>query len=952
MTHSPDFNEAGSTQEGRSAVDARRDAELPAKNDRPFLPELVTELLASLGSARVSISDEDREVYARDLWPRTTLNLAAGQPLPSYPQVVVWPDSTAQVADVVRISQRHAVPIVPYGAGSGVGGGAVGPAGSLVLDMKGMRAAHVNRAAGTVTCEPGVLGWHLEEQLSRAGLTLGHFPSSIMCSTVGGWVATRGAGQMSSKYGKIEDMVRSLVVVSGQGEILRVDNGDRGGPDLLQCFVGSEGALGILTNMTLSVRPKPAARRLRGFAFASVEAGCQGIRQMMQHGLRPAVVRLYDEVDTLIAGSGRSGSQGREAGISPRLARLGDLVNVLLGKSGGGGGSAGSGGFDIEELLRFLRPDADRLRGRVEQWLLRTALGDPGVIARTMDRALSRLGAECLLIVGFEGDERIVQKEDACAREVLAHCGGRDLGPEPGNRWLAHRYTVSFTMSRVFRAGAFSDTIEVATTWDRLMPLYRAVRAAVSPHALIMAHFSHAYIEGCSIYFTIMARRQASLELPPEDRPRALAADHLLYDTIWDAAMRAALRAGAAISHHHGVGRLKTPFLQEDQRDGMQLLTLLKQTCDPANLCNPGNLVEVPARAGPVASVSGTAAVAGASPRGPLLMSPQPESFLVRVDAGQTLRDIEQDLRGKGRTLGGLPPWAWDRRVADALMEPRPSEASLSAGRLRDRVAQVAATLPDGRALVVPPQPAPRRATGPDVSQLLMGCGSGGATRVQQALLRTRPLPTGSWLGLSFADATHAAQALCLARAVHGAAAFDELLLVSRELIQRVAGADATPTGWGYAVLLLTTGPAALFPEIAAATQHALGRLPATGEVPAGLCQALWTAASAPSAPSAAGRAGWPGRQAALVDAPDAMAAALAATAGPRLICGVYLHGAAFVGESLPPVALLGPPTAPSPAAPSGEPAPAVVQDAQVSLWPRLHDALSRSLPSASRVLP
>lgn len=889
------INEAESASAGGAAGSSVPGLEPTQGVDSATESPLLRDLRAELGSACVSVAEEDRVVYSRDLWPRTTLSVAAGLPLPDSPQVVVWPDSTAQVASVVRLCRKHGVPLVPYGAGSGVGGAAVGPAGSLVLDTKSLRAVHIDRAHGTVTCEPGVLGWHLEEALSRAGLTLGHFPSSIMCSTVGGWVATRGAGQMSSKYGKIEDMVRSLQVVDGNGDILQVGNGDAGGPDLLQCFVGSEGALGVLTHMTLTVRPKPAARRLRGFAFPSVEAGCQGIRHMMQHGLRPSVVRLYDEIDTLIAGGGRSHAQG--AAVSPRLSRISEVISSVLGK-GAGQGAAGT--FDVEELLRFLRPDAERLRSRVEQWLLRTALGEPGGIQRTVEKALARLGAECLLIVGFEGDERIVHKEDTCARDVLSHCGGRDLGPEPGNRWLAHRYNVSFKMSRVFRAGAFSDTIEVATTWDKLMPLYREVRAAVAPYALIMAHFSHAYIEGCSIYFTVMARRQGSLDLPASQRAEALAADQARYDALWDAAMQAALRSGAAISHHHGVGRLKTPFLSRDQREGMLLLSGLKRACDPENLCNPGNLVD------------GAAPLTGMAHAAPLrdLPSPAAESFLLRATADQTLEQIEQLLRGQGRTLGSLPPWAYARCLKDALMSPRPSEASLLAGRLRDRVAQVVSRGPNGGTWVVPPQPAPRRATGPDVSQLLMGVGHSGP-QLQSALLRTRPLATGHFVGFAFADAAHAAQALCIARSLHGATAFDDLLLVSREALGRLPGADSALGGAAFALLLQTATPASLSTEIAAACAAALSRLPTPASLPAELCRDAWTVG--PRCPlSDISRLP---HEVAVSDAPDALAAALHATRGPRLICGVYLHGAAFVGESAPPDRLTLRPAAASPAA-------------------------------------
>ena len=882
----------------------------------------------------MSQSAVDRDVYARDLWPRLTLEVAAGLPPRDRPAAVVWTDSAAQVAQVIRICARHGVPLVPYGAGSGVGGGAVGPAGSLVLDTKRMRAVHIDRAAGTVTCEPGVLGWHLEEQLARRGLTLGHFPSSIMCSTVGGWVATRGAGQCSTKYGKIEDMVRSLEVVSGDGRILRVENGDRGGLDWVQGFVGSEGVLGVVTAITATVRPVPEARRLRGFAFPSVEAGCQAIRHLMQRGMRPAVVRLYDEIDTLIAGAGRGARHGGAAGRlsdAPSGGKGGGLLRDLLAGVLGRAAQGGQG-IDVEELLRFVRPDADRVRGRVERWLLQTALGETDSVNRAIDRVMERLGAECLLILGFEGDGRIVDSEDRYACEQMAHCGGRDLGEEPGQNWLRHRYDVSFKMSRVFRAGAFSDTVEVATTWDRLLPLYRQVRTAVAPHALIMAHFSHAYVDGCSIYFTVMANRRTAWAKSPAQRAGALADDQHRYDELWGDAMRAALRAGAAISHHHGVGRLKTPFLGRDQGAGQGLLVALKRACDPHNICNQGNLVDVHAptpRGVGVAAAGGDAAGAGGTD----------ENFLRTYDADVSLRDLEQGLRAAGLTLGGLPAWAWGRTLGAALLAPQAADAALGAGRLRDRVAQIVAqpvrgsrlaasagpTSGDGtQALVVPPHPAPRRATGPDVAPLLL---SSIAAQPQATLgrvtVRVRPLPgAGAWLGCTFADAAGAVRALGHARTLHGCVGLEDVVLLSREACGHVAGTADLLGRAAYVLLARGAAPQAIAEPLLRALRQNIGDDALSSALPAELCRALWDVDSRPvlAAP--------PAVQLAVDDSPAALTALLAGTVGPRFLCGVYLHGVAYAADASPPALF----AAARPSVSGG----AIADDAHAVLWPRL----------------
>src|SRR5690606_10028689 len=144
--------------------------------------------------------------------------------------------------------------------------------------------------------------------------------------------------------------------------------------------------------------------------------------------------------------------------------------------------------------------------------------------------------------------------------DELERAGATDLGEEPGRHWLEHRYDVSYKMSPVFRAGMFVDTMEVASTWERLLDLHRAVRHAIGQHAVVMAHFSHAYEEGCSIYFTFVARA---------DDPRAA---ERTYDAIWRDGMAAASRVGGTISHHHGIGLLKGPAMSAEHREAMAIL--------------------------------------------------------------------------------------------------------------------------------------------------------------------------------------------------------------------------------------------------------------------------------------------------------------------------------------------------------------------------------------------
>ena len=173
----------------------------------------------------------------------------------------------------------------------------------------------------------------------------------------------------------------------------------------------------------------------------------------------------------------------------------------------------------------------------------------------------------------------------------LERAGGKDLGEEPGRRWLENRYAVSYKMPKMFHAGAFVDTMEVASTWERLLDLYLGVRRALGEHAFVMAHFSHAYPEGCSIYFTFAGHA-----------PNRAAAERK-YDALWQAGLSAASRAGGTISHHHGVGLLKAPFMAEEHRDSMAIYEAVKDALDPEGVFNPGKM-GLAARGGPFATIT------------------------------------------------------------------------------------------------------------------------------------------------------------------------------------------------------------------------------------------------------------------------------------------------------------------------------------------------------------
>ena len=247
---------------------------------------------------------------SRDWWPLAMHWSLAGQVL-QRAALVARPTDTAQVAAVVAMCNDAGVPITAAGGRSGVPGASIPLFGGVLLDLTAMQGiVAVDTTSGVVEVLPGTFGPELETELRAGhGLTIGHFPQSFDIATVGGWVACRGAGQYSTRYGKIEQMVVGLEVVLANGSIVRTGGFPAGaqGPDLTQLFVGSEGTLGIITRVWLKAHPVPPTEQRAAYAFPTFEAGLEACRRILRRGATPAVLRLYDAVESQ-RGQGGDGS--------------------------------------------------------------------------------------------------------------------------------------------------------------------------------------------------------------------------------------------------------------------------------------------------------------------------------------------------------------------------------------------------------------------------------------------------------------------------------------------------------------------------------------------------------------------------------------------------------------------------------------------------------------------
>jgi alkyldihydroxyacetonephosphate synthase len=265
--------------------------------------EMLAAVHYDLAAKGVRVLSEQRERYehGRDWWPLSIGWVARGE-VPALPGVVVCAENVDDVVATVEIAHRHRVAVTAQGGRSGVVGGAVPTTGAIALDLTGLnRIIDLDEVSGTVTVQAGCFGPELEAYVRERGFTVGHFPQSFDLATVGGWLACRGAGQYSNRYGKIEDIVRGLTIVLGDGRVIHT--GARGprqavGPDLNQIFVGSEGTFGVIVEATLLLRRVAASEQRAAYSFDSISAGLEACRRIVQRGAKPAVLRLYDEIES------------------------------------------------------------------------------------------------------------------------------------------------------------------------------------------------------------------------------------------------------------------------------------------------------------------------------------------------------------------------------------------------------------------------------------------------------------------------------------------------------------------------------------------------------------------------------------------------------------------------------------------------------------------------------
>lgn len=459
-------------------------------------PSLTADQLSSIAAICESSTDHiTRAEHGRDWWP-LSLAWSLKNEVPQIPHVVCRPRSTEEVSKLLAYCNSHNIAVTPSGGRSGVCGAAIPLRAGVSLDMTLMQGLEsVDNISGIVETLAGTFGPDLEDAVRTHGLTIGHYPQSFALATVGGWVACRGAGQYSTRYGKIEDMVHALEAVLADGTVIRTGGAPAGavGPDLSQLLLGSEGTLGVITRVWLRAHPLPEVERRAAYVFSTLTEGFEACRRLIRAGATPAVLRLYD-------------------GAESKRSHGGD-------------------------------------------------------------------GTTATLLVLDEGNEQLVDATMSVVHDTCSAMGAQVGDVQLVEQWTHHRNDTS-GLQALTRKGYVVDTMEVAANWSLLDTVVENVESAMLavPHARsATCHLSHSYIEGACVYFTFAAT-------PPAEEFEAT------YLAMWDAGQRAAIAAGANLSHHHGIGYSRGQYMEEALGTSMTVLRSVKQALDPNNILNPGKL--------------------------------------------------------------------------------------------------------------------------------------------------------------------------------------------------------------------------------------------------------------------------------------------------------------------------------------------------------------------------
>ena len=502
--------------------------------DSPLPDALREALVAATAPDRVTTDAHERVVHGHGSSVTELLHVSRFD-YGRLPEVVVYPSSEAEVAAVLAACVAADAVVVPFGGGTNISRslqldpGETRPIVSLDLGLI-TGIVELDEESGLALVGAGTLGPDLEEELNARGWTLGHFPDSFTHSTVGGWAATRSSGMQSDKYGDIADIVRGMTVVRPSGTVrLRPVPSESTGPSLREMFIGSEGRLGVITDLWVHVHRMPEQRVVVAYMYPSWEPAVAAIHAMADAEIPTTFVRISDANETAMSLSTQKEATTLKKKVEQRVQ---------------------------EELWAFMRRrgwDTDEM---------------------------------CISYVCFEGSEADV---DARRRQVVkiakAH-GALVLGTGPGALYDQKKFDTPYLRDFLLEQDVMGDVSETAAPWSKLNTVHAEVYAAANraftslgKQGFIMCHLSHSYHAGACLYFTFAFKAG-------EDADRE-------YATVKTAIQQAFVDHGGTLSHHHGVGMEHAPWMEQVvSTEGVNMMRTLFNATDPGNHLNPGKIVD------------------------------------------------------------------------------------------------------------------------------------------------------------------------------------------------------------------------------------------------------------------------------------------------------------------------------------------------------------------------
>ena len=494
--------------------------------------QLLTELADVVGAENAVQDDLDRIVHTYGKSARDLLRIRVGD-IPRVPDVVVYPRDEAEVQLIVDRAVAADAVIIPYGGGSNISGSLHAPEDEtrpvISLDLGRLdQVIDIDEESGLARVQAGVQGPDLEEQLGARGWTLGHFPDSFTHSTLGGWVATRSSGMQSDKYGDISDIARGMRVVM-PGKVLQVRPlpHTSTGPSVREMVLGSEGRLGVITEVTVQVHRIPEVRLILGYLFPSWEAGLAAMQDISTSDAHPSITRVSDAKETAFSFATRRKSS--RISISSLISK--GLMKVLQRR-----------GWKLDEV--------------------------------------------CLSFIGYEGGKAHVARQKAIVKDIVGRHGGIVVGKGPGELYDQKKFDTPYIRDFLLDRGAIGDVSETAAPWSKLMQLYTNVLAAaekVYAHlgvsGWIMCHLSHSYHSGACLYFTFAFKHDGVDPLGQYEQ---------LKNAIQQAFVDS---AGTLSHHHAVGTEHAAWLEQDISAPGVHMIDGLFTAMDPGRNFNPGKII-------------------------------------------------------------------------------------------------------------------------------------------------------------------------------------------------------------------------------------------------------------------------------------------------------------------------------------------------------------------------